>query len=227
MLRREWGSKIATTVLRSRFSVAVISGTRVAREGLCSLIEQRDRELSVAHSDGPTDDAITSLSERMVDAVLVDGSCQASLDALWRIHEAVPEAQIVVYGVRPVRDVLLICARDGATVVASNDTDADALVMLLKRAAARELIGEAQLNATLLGELSLSTHGNRGQTELLTRRERQIALALAGGLSNKEIAQRFCISLPTVKTHVHCILRKLGIESRDEVLSRLSDSAAE
>ena len=36
------------------------------------------------------------------------------------------------------------------------------------------------------------------------------------GLSNKQIAQRLCIELPTVKNHVHHILDKLGVHRRAE-----------
>jgi DNA-binding CsgD family transcriptional regulator len=72
-----------------------------------------------------------------------------------------------------------------------------------------------------VNELAQGRQVDAAEIAALTRREREIALALAGGLSNKEIAERFCISLPTVKSHVHCILRKLSIDRRDEVLSRL------
>lgn len=48
----------------------------------------------------------------------------------------------------------------------------------------------------------------------LTTREREIALILAEGLSNKEIARRLRISEGTVKLHLHVIYGKLGIFHR-------------
>lgn len=51
----------------------------------------------------------------------------------------------------------------------------------------------------------------------LTERERQLALHLLKGRSNKELAELLCISIHTVKTHVSRILRKLGLKSRAEL----------
>lgn len=53
----------------------------------------------------------------------------------------------------------------------------------------------------------------------LTRREKQITLAIKGGLSNKEIARALHIELSTVKNHVHNIIDKLGVDTRWEAVS--------
>ena len=51
-------------------------------------------------------------------------------------------------------------------------------------------------------------------TALLTRREREIAILVASGLSNREIAARLFISKRTVDAHVEHIFAKLEISSR-------------
>lgn len=52
---------------------------------------------------------------------------------------------------------------------------------------------------------------------LLTPREREIALLIADGLSNKQIASRLTISTRTAEGHVEHILSKLGFTSRTQV----------
>ena len=48
----------------------------------------------------------------------------------------------------------------------------------------------------------------------LTAREREVLVLLAGGLSNKEIAETLTLSVGTVRLHVSNILAKLGAPNR-------------
>lgn len=56
--------------------------------------------------------------------------------------------------------------------------------------------------------------------EPLTNREVEILTAVAEGLSNKEIAAHFGISVTTVKTHVSNIYGKLGVKRRGQAVAR-------
>jgi len=56
----------------------------------------------------------------------------------------------------------------------------------------------------------------------LSRRERDVAQLVAGGLSNREIAGRLYLSERTVDNHVHHILDKLGFDSRVQVATWLA-----
>jgi DNA-binding CsgD family transcriptional regulator len=53
----------------------------------------------------------------------------------------------------------------------------------------------------------------------LTRREREVAQLACEGRSNKEIAEKACVSLQTVKKHLHSVFRKLHIPSRTRLLA--------
>jgi DNA-binding CsgD family transcriptional regulator len=55
----------------------------------------------------------------------------------------------------------------------------------------------------------------------LTPREREVALLLAEGLTNAELARRLYISPKTAAVHVSSILHKLGVASRTEVRGAL------
>jgi len=53
----------------------------------------------------------------------------------------------------------------------------------------------------------------------LTRREREVAQLACEGRSNKEIAQEACLSLQTVKKHLHSVFRKLQVPSRSRLVA--------
>jgi DNA-binding CsgD family transcriptional regulator len=61
----------------------------------------------------------------------------------------------------------------------------------------------------------------------LTAREREVALLVADGLTNAELARRLYISPKTAAIHVSNILRKLGVASRTEVAGLLPAAAAD
>lgn len=55
----------------------------------------------------------------------------------------------------------------------------------------------------------------------LTSREREIAELLRDGNSNKELARQLGLGLPTVKTHMLNLFRKVGVTSRTELVTTL------
>lgn len=61
---------------------------------------------------------------------------------------------------------------------------------------------------------------NIKEYSLLTERQQQIVEGLAEGLSYKMIAGRHSISLETVRDHIKKIYKKLGVNSKAEVISK-------
>lgn len=57
----------------------------------------------------------------------------------------------------------------------------------------------------------------------LTERERSIAASLAAGLSAAEIARQDFVGLPTVKNQVRLLYRKLGVHTRQEMITKVRD----
>jgi DNA-binding NarL/FixJ family response regulator len=60
-------------------------------------------------------------------------------------------------------------------------------------------------------------------SEGLTAREREIAVLVARGLSNRDVAARLVISRRTVDAHVNHIFAKLGLSSRVQLTIWLRD----
>src|SRR4029078_169220 len=102
---------------------------------------------------------------------------------------------------------------------------------ILKGVSARELIkavrdvhaGEAYvtpaLAASLLSEMTGGPLGPKpapNPLDELTEREHQILAKVAGGLSNKEIAQQLFLSEKTVNHYMTNILQKLQVRNRVE-----------
>lgn len=61
---------------------------------------------------------------------------------------------------------------------------------------------------------SASVHERLG----LTRREQQLIPLIAEGMTNKEIANRFCLSEQTVKNHLYRMKHKIGAGDRPSIV---------
>ncbi|WP_434318064.1 helix-turn-helix transcriptional regulator [Leifsonia sp. P73] len=107
------------------------------------------------------------------------------------------------------------------------ETHLEAAAATFRRLGASSYLARAahQLD-TLRSSVSGPADGERGADggigdplASLTTRERQVAHALAAGMTNKEIAERLYVSVTTVNFHVRNILAKLGMRSRRELRS--------
>jgi predicted ATPase/DNA-binding SARP family transcriptional activator/DNA-binding CsgD family transcriptional regulator len=61
------------------------------------------------------------------------------------------------------------------------------------------------------------------RTERLTRREREVALLVARGLTNRQIASELSVSQSTANNHVARILRKLELRSRTQIATWITE----
>ena len=60
---------------------------------------------------------------------------------------------------------------------------------------------------------------------LLTPQELQVAILVAEGRRNREIADTLFLSLRTVESHLGRVFRKLGVDSRTQLSLRMNNGA--
>jgi two-component system, NarL family, nitrate/nitrite response regulator NarL len=98
-------------------------------------------------------------------------------------------------------------------IMLKDDSASDTLLQCLEGV----LAGERWLPSELV-DRAFVREAERQQNwesfEKLTQREREVALLVAQGLSNKHIARQTQLSLGTVKIHLHNSYHKLGVSNR-------------
>jgi DNA-binding NarL/FixJ family response regulator len=60
--------------------------------------------------------------------------------------------------------------------------------------------------------------GESHKVASLTKRERELAILVGEGLTNKEIAKRLFVSESTVRHHLTSVFSKLGVSNRFELI---------
>jgi ATP/maltotriose-dependent transcriptional regulator MalT len=115
----------------------------------------------------------------------------------------------------------------GRALVAAGDREAAIEQLLaaeraLAACGARRWRDEAASELRALGRPPARTAAATPRSGVLSRREREIAVLIAEGKTNKQIGVELFISERTVETHVRHILQKFGVSSRAAVASALA-----
>ncbi|WP_419999197.1 helix-turn-helix transcriptional regulator [Streptomyces boninensis] len=98
---------------------------------------------------------------------------------------------------------------------------------LLSRLGARPDLARCERELAACGQPTAPPNGatRTPAAELLTPQELAVARAVAGGLTNRQVARELVISVKTVEYHLGRLYPKLGVESRTQLATRLSTEA--
>lgn len=146
------------------------------------------------------------------------GNLEWDLSEIRKIRSASPEALILLIDVSGDETNFLQCIRAGVRGYLPRDASAEDVVDAVKSIHAGKAVCPGTLCAALFRYIeheatcfpSASVHQRLG----LTRREQQLIPLVAEGLTNKEIANRFCLSEQTVKNHLYRMKQKIGADDR-------------
>ena len=206
--------------------VLIAARVRLYRDGLASLLG-RDQQIEIAATVADGNQALARLRSSVVDVVVVDTALPSSLEAIRAIHAANPDVPVVALGVTEDDPAVLACAEAGAAGFVTRDGSSRDLLTAIRGADRGELACTPHMASTLFRRIAAlaAERVPPPPFERLTSREREVVLLIEEGLSNKQIARRLQIQLPTVKNHVHHILDKLDLAARSQVVARVRESA--
>lgn len=180
-------------VLPAAAQIAVAIGDLVTADD-----RVKELEAIAVDFDTPMLNAMATLARGRVQLAqhAVAEACVTLRDALRRWQElGVP------YEVATTRTLLAQALRDSGDEDAAQESFA----------AARALFDQIGARLEVAG---LERTGERPLPAGLTRREAEVLVLIAGGLSNKEIAAELYLSVKTVSRHLSNIFTKIGVSSR-------------
>jgi DNA-binding NarL/FixJ family response regulator len=159
----------------------------------------------------------------------VDLDFSAAVRGAKELIAANPKTALIVLHVSENEEEIAGWAEVGVSGFLSRQASVDDLVRTVESAAHGETVCPPSVAAVLLRRVTaladqLRRAGERQSS--LTAREHEIVQLIDEGLSNKAIAHRLQIELPTVKNHVHHILQKLDANGRGQAAAMLRGEEA-
>jgi DNA-binding NarL/FixJ family response regulator len=188
-----------------------------------ALVFDQEPDFEVVAQAGTVAEARLVMADRETDLAVLDLSLPdgEGVELIEDLREANPHFAALVLTASLDRAEHARAVEAGAAGVLHKSADVDEILDSTRRLAAGETLLSPEELVELLrlaGQSREEEREARVSIEQLTRREREVLLALSEGLSNKQIAERLHMSVDTERTHMMNILNKLGVHSRLQAL---------
>jgi DNA-binding NarL/FixJ family response regulator len=201
--------------------VLVADDHPVFRQGLASLL-QRYPEFDVVGQAANGNEAVARANQVKPDVVIMDICMPGSdgVSATMALQQTLPQTKVVMFTVSDKDDDLFAAIKAGARGYLLKSVDLEELIESVKLVANDEAIISPAMAGRLLDEFKqVGKEKPDKEPGELSQREQEVLQWVAGGASNKEIADHLFISETTVKAHLRTILEKLHARNRAEAVA--------
>jgi DNA-binding NarL/FixJ family response regulator len=200
---------------------------------ICSLVTaalQDTPDIEVVGCAASIEEALELAGRADVDVALVGIRLpeQGALKVTAALAQADPQVKVLVFGLSDQREQILPYIEAGASGYIQKNESVDELVETIRAAKEGKALVSPEIAAALMQRLAeWAQYKPDSSFEMLdlgdlTTREREVLELLGQNLSNQEIAERLSIEVGTVKLHVHSLLHKLGVDSRQRAAAFLA-----
>ena len=198
-------------------SVCLVDDQTLVRQGVRSLLELSD-SISVVAEFADGEEAVRKIPELKPDVVLLDMRMPkvSGLDVLNALNRSGQLPPTIILTTFDDDQLVLAGLKSGAKGYLLKDVSLEQLVDAVKTVAGGGSLVKPAVTERLLSGLSQmhTEFASLDRPDPLTERETEILRLMAGGYSNKEIANSLGVAEGTVKNHVSNILSKLGVRDR-------------
>lgn len=193
--------------------VLVADDHAIVRTGLRHVLETEPGFTVVGEAANGAE-ALALALELAPDVAVLDISMPgvSGLQAAAELRSRCPDTRVLILSMHDNTEYVLESLRAGVDGYLLKDSAAAELGAAIRAVCRGESFFSPpvarQLGAVVRGEL---TGEHRDALAQLTARERQVLVGVAGGRTNKEMAQELGISHRTVESHRESLMRKLGV----------------
>jgi DNA-binding NarL/FixJ family response regulator len=194
-------------------SVLIVDDHALFRAGLRSRLEL-EQDITPVGEAATAEEAVNRARSLQPDLVLLDLLLPGTSgqDAIPKLAEVSPRSRVLVVSSQAAPSSVRQALSAGAAGYVPKRASDQELVTAIRQVAAGEGYVDPDLGAKLV------VPDRSAALEPLSERERDILQLLALGYTNQEIGRKRYISVRTVDTHRAHIMRKLGLETRAELV---------
>jgi DNA-binding NarL/FixJ family response regulator len=201
--------------------IAVVEDNPALRASLVSLFDRTEGMRCVASLNNLLN-VISEVGSALPDIILMDIGLPniSGIEGVRTVKTHFPTIQILMFTVFDDDEKIFDAIRAGASGYLLKKTPPDEIVQ-----AVRELsLGGAPMTSSIARRVIESFQAVPAtlvEDYRLTVRENEILYSLVDGLSYKKIADKYCVSISTIRTHICNIYNKLHVNSKAQAVARV------
>lgn len=207
-----------------KIKIMIADDQTLMRDGLKTILDlEDDMEVIGTAENGKI--AYELIKEKTPDIILMDIRMPVlnGVEATKKIKKEFPNIKVIILTTFDDDDYIIEALGNGASGYLLKDIPGDQFIQSIKRIYNNDDLVLPSKIAEKLSEILRNTNSVENkkcsQSEFnFTKREKEIALMIVNGLTNKEIAERLYISIGTVKNYITNIYSKVGVNNRQSAM---------
>ena len=195
----------------SKIKILIADDHAVVRMGLSALFRAKG-DLDVVGQARDGEEAVAEARRLKPDVVVLDLMMPkaSGVEATDALRRAAPGVRILVLTSYATTDGIAQALKAGASGAILKNAETSELVEAIRRVAAGESYVSPEIQALMKSDPPV---------DALTCRQTEILHSLARGLTNKDIARQFGLSVRSVEEQVNHILERVGAANRAEAVA--------
>lgn len=208
--------------------VLLVDDDPLVRAGLRMMLDGA-AQISVVGEAGDGDEVPRLVRQHPAQVLLMDIAMPRTdgITASARLQRQPGAPQVIVLTTFDSDENIVLALRAGAAGFLLKDAAPATIVDAIQRVAAGEPVMSPRVLSRLMTRVArqgASQEDARQRLEVLTPRELEVTLAIAGGSSNARIGAELFLSVATVKAHITRILTKLDLTNRTQLALLVHDA---
>jgi len=201
--------------------LAIVEDNTTLRNSLESLFNRTEGMRCVASLNDLLN-AVGEIGSSLPDIVLMDIGLPniSGIEGVRTVKANFPDIQVMMFTVFDDDEKIFDAIRAGASGYLLKKTPPEEIIQAI-----RDLYqGGAPMTASIARRVIQSFQAAPSTTRedyQLTVRENEILYSLVDGLSYKKVADKYCVSISTIRTHICNIYHKLHVNSKAEAVAKV------
>lgn len=205
--------------VETKTRVYVVAENRLLREALSRMLMKcGDIDVVGLTANGPFEPCTLLAENADILLLTARGRLAEDISVIRSVRSSAPSVRVLVVGMTGDEAEFFQYVRAGIKGYLPRDASAEDVVEAMHLVQGGQAVCPGSLCAALFHFLEREATSLPSATVYhklgLTRREQQIVPFIAQGLTNKEIANHFCLSEQTVKNHLYRMKHKIGAGDR-------------